>query len=185
MLKNLKIIQHNSKKSNKITQQLLKFEDENEINIVAIQEPYAFVKEESCFKVTGYGPEFRFFYCRSNKVQKAVIAVRKVLNCLIDVKHTDLNCVVVIFESLVLVSMYFNLVKSNGNIRDIKTDLSKLSEIVREYANKKVLITCDANSRHEFWDDEKINERGNLFLEFVIDNKLLIINDKKQGVEAE
>jgi hypothetical protein len=65
-----------------------------------------------------------------------------------DVRHTDWNCVVIVFESFVLVSMYFNLVEPNCDIRDIKADLLKLSEIVKDYAGKKLMITCDANSSH-------------------------------------
>lgn len=129
--------------------------------------------------------DFNFIYCEKKELRpKSLIIIRKnSLSYLIDDELTDQNNVIILIDDLVLISTYFNLKENNNNIiidRDIKKDLDYLKKILIKYKNKKIIICGDLNSWHYSWGN-KSNKRGELLNDFINDNNLIIINEKKLG----
>ena len=174
----LNIVQCNLKKCQLYTQQLLKYADKTQTNLIAVQEPYAFRKDsDDCFQVTGYGAEFEVLYERSKtEMPKSMVAVRRnTLKCMLDTRFTSQNVVVVVFKEFVLISAYLNPDK------DIRDDLSTLQSIFDKYSSRKMLLVCDSNARSEIVGDVKTNTRGKEFFDFVLGNEFAYLNDKHQG----
>lgn len=178
---NLKIMQQNLKKSHTFTNQILKFADEK-IGVISLQEPYAYKKDkERLHLITGIGPEYNVFYHKSTEFPKSAILIRRNMNALFDDVSSNANCTVVTLNSFVIISMYFNLVENDGLSRDIEADLDKLADIIKKYNNKKLIIMIDSNSRHTFWGDRLINDRGAKLCDFILGNNLVILNDRSSG----
>ena len=58
---------------------------------------------------------------------------------------------IVIFDHLILVSMYFNIVNDDKSTRQIEDDLNSMQQILNKYNNNKVMILCDSNARHDLY----------------------------------
>lgn len=181
---NQKIMQVNLKKSLKYTTELTLNLDKLGIDIVAVQEPYVFRdKNTNKAKVAGFGKEFVIIENdKSNEMSKAAIVIRKnVSKYMVDVECTNDNMVVVVFDEMVVVSCYCNLVNEDKRVREIEMDLELWQTIVDKYANKKLMILSDTNARHNVWGDSKTNLRGTVLYDFILENNLDILNNPALG----
>ena len=184
MLEQLKIVQNNLKKCKSYTDQLIKYVNDHKLDVIALQEPYAFSKDsEKFYRVTGFGSNFNVFHHRSqSEIPKSAIAIRKNIDgYMLDQENTDRNRVVVVFKDLVLISIYFNPNEADNSVRDIKPDLLSTQNVIDKYADKRMVICCDSNARNVLFGDDKSNQRGMDFLNFIICNEFQILNDKEQG----
>jgi len=128
----MKILQQNVGKGYDITLQLLKLADAQKCDILAIQEPYSY--NNSCFMGEFNFYSYQNFNLNSKAKPKAAIAVRNnQTDYAPDFLRSNENVMVVGFNHLIIVSMYFNLKETSGADRDIEHDLNELKKIIDFY----------------------------------------------------
>ncbi|XP_066958829.1 uncharacterized protein [Macrobrachium rosenbergii] len=102
-----------------------------------------------------------------------MILVRKDVPFTVHDVSSEINALAVqikLEEIITICSIYLN---PNNNI-----DLEKLNDLVKKLPQPFLLIG-DFNARHLSWHDVKSNPRGNIILDFIIDNQLHILDENK------
>ena len=102
-----------------------------------------------------------------------MILVRKDIPFTVYSISTELNAIAVqvkLDELITVCSLYLN---PNDAI-----DIEKLNDLTKELPQPFFLVG-DFNARHTQWHDVKTNSRGNIILNFIIDNQLHILDGDK------
>lgn len=172
----LRILQQNIACSEEVTEELTHLALDDEIDIVAIQEPYCVDNRvegfhSDMFPITVFtGPEcddepFAAIGVFSEKMK--VQRVPEFCNNLC-------VCVRVTGEMgyLYLCSMYCPLDKS------IKTLVENLRTMLKIYTDKYVMIFLDAKAKSVWWNSDKTDERGDVLEDFILSHNLCILNQK-------
>ena len=109
----------------------------------------------------------------SDKQQGNMILVRKDIPITKYDLSTEINALAVqikLDEIITICSIYLS---PNSSI-----NIEQLNELIKKLP-QPFLLLGDFNARHLLWHDVKSNSRGNLILNFIIDNQLHILDDDK------
>lgn len=188
MLNNLKFYQINLGKNSNQQLELMKLADLNQIDIICIQEPYTFNNN-----AINNNTNYKMLFKSKGTRPKTAIAIKKHLNYLIDDELSDENHLIILLDNIVIVNSYLNLkdkISSASPLlsltttidRDIDKDLIQLNKVIDKFKDRFIIITTDSNSRHTLWGDKISNNRGNDLLEFILQNKLNIINIENPNI---
>ena len=63
---------------------------------------------------------------------------------------------------------------------EISMDINKLENILRFAKGRELLVAMDSNAKSKTWHDVLINRRGRLLEEFLICNRLHIVNEDSE-----
>lgn len=175
-----KLIQININKDKNRTVDLINFMDSNSIDILALQEPHVDKNNDLDFFNYNF---YDIIYNSSNGRPKAAVIIRKRFGRVIKVEQFTndwLSTAIVQMNStrLVIASIYFNLVNSDGTIRNLEEDLQLVQNLINTFNNSNLIILTDSNSRHKEWFDKCTSKRGRLMIRFINTNDLIIHNTK-------
>jgi hypothetical protein len=147
--------------------------NEAHMDIALIQEPYVYRNQ-----VTGISRKYRLFSSGQGKKRAAIVINNKSLDAILIHQMSEEDILVVEVthgnKNFIAVSIYLDI----G--RDIKEDPNKIKNILHYAKGKGLLVAIDSNARYKTWHDVTTNKRRRLLEEFVIENRLHIINEDSQ-----
>lgn len=170
----IKCLQINLCRSKFATTQMINFIESKCIKIVFLQEPYVIKNRVLCLS-----SNYDVFYSGINGWPKSAILLRKSVFSAIGVNsysNSDITLVNITLNNMkiLLISAYMS------PSADINISLNSIKEVVKQLKPKYYIIACDSNARSTQWFDNKINNRGLLMSDFVMENKLMIINNNRK-----
>jgi hypothetical protein len=146
---------------------------EAHMDIALLQEPYVYQNQ-----VTGISRKYRIFSGGQGKKRSAIVVTNKSLDGLLI--HQMLEEVIVVVK-ITHGNQNFIAVSINLDIgKDITEDFNKIKNILHFAKGKGLLVAIDSNARSKTWHNVITNKRGRLLEEFVIENRLHIINEDSQ-----
>lgn len=166
----LKIIQLNAQKSKNVAADL-KNKVGKEIDLIVLQEPYAFKG-----KVKGYSSlQTRVLQPNVSNPQVAII----IYNNDIDVmqisaensEHIIVAQLMIRGDELFVISIYFQY------SHEVEPYLALLDKIIRKLGNKKILICADVNANSTHWFSKYTDQKGEKVYDFIIENGLVLLNE--------
>jgi hypothetical protein len=144
---------------------------EAHMDIALNQEPYVYQNQ-----VTGISWKYRLFSSGHGKKRAAIVVTNKSIDALLihQMSEEDIVVVEVTYgnKNFIAVSIYLDTGK------DITKDLNKIKNILQFAKGKGLLVAIDSNARSRTWHDIITNKRGRLLEEFIIENRLHIINEE-------
>ncbi len=165
-------IQLNLCRSKYSTTQLINFMDKNSIIIALIQEPYYYNK-----KVLTFSHQYEAIYTiKDNKPPKSAIIIRKSKISAIDIKSFSndyITCVSISLQKrkILFISVYF------APKSDMNSELYYLKSIIDNIKPEFLVISADTNAHSKLWFDKRDDNRGQRLIDFINENKLIIINN--------
>ena len=169
----LSFMQLNLQHSKTATDNLNLFMKEAHVDIALIQEPYVYQNQ-----VKGISRKNRIFSSGQGKKRAAIVVNNTGTDVILIHQMSEEDIVVVEITHgnriFIAVSAYLDIGK------DIKEDLNKIKKIIQLAKGKGLLVAIDSNARSKTWHDVITNKRGRQLEEFVIENRLHIINEDSQ-----
>lgn len=167
----LRYVQINLKHSIEASDNLIFFMITNNIDIAFVQEPWT-----SDTKVKGLTHQnYKTLFKETESRPRACLIASNHLKIHLMPNFSDADTTVAKVEwgknNITLVSSYM----AHDHPAPPKS-ISDLMKIKKNCKGSGLLIGCDANARHRLWGNEKTNDRGESFLDFINDNNLVIIN---------
>jgi hypothetical protein len=146
---------------------------EAHMDIALIQEPYVYQNQ-----VTEISRKYRIFSSGHGKKRAAIVVTKKSIDALLIHQMSEEDIIVVEIthgnKNFIAVSIYLDIGK------DITEDLNKINNILQLAKGKGLLVAIDSNARSNMWHNVITNKRGRLLEEFVIENRLHIINEESR-----
>lgn len=166
----LRIGQINAQRSSAAATELEILIQECNIDILCIQEPYNFMS-----KVRGYNSKDLKIIQPEGKTPWVAAAL----------KHTKFN--ILVFPSMSEHILFFKVYTSACDFYIINlycqfslqldNFLQLLHNILDKIRGEKYIITVDSNSKSELWYAKETDDRGKLFVDFILENNLIILNE--------
>lgn len=172
----LKCIQINLCRSKYATTHLINFMDKLNITIAFIQEPYV-LKGRVCTLSSNYES---FFTNSASEIPKSAILLRKSSFIALNINSYSNECLTFVSISfknkkILLISAYM------PPTIDISVQLNHIKRAVDKLKPKYFIISTDSNARSQHWFDHKNNSRGQQMSEFIIHNKLIVLNNNRNS----
>ena len=166
----LRCIQINLKHSKTATDNFNQLTKETDIDMAFIQEPYIYQNQ-----VTGISRSYKIFTCGKGRKRAAVVVVNKQIDVLLigQLLEEDIVVVEIIRGNLKFIATSIYLDIEN----EISVDIHKIENILLYTKGRGLFVAMDSNARSKTWHDTTTNRRGRLLEEFLISNRLHIINE--------
>lgn len=152
-------MQINTGRAMKTVAEIRKIVDDNNIQVVAIQEPYT-VKG----KVSSFGSMARTI-SGEKKGERAWSAI-VVFDPTLMVMRISQFC-----DSHITLSGYFQYSKPIGPY------LARIDSIIRQLQGQKVVVCIDANARSPIWHSNDVSEEGELLENLIMELNLYVVNE--------
>lgn len=169
-IQHINCIQINLQHSRSAMYNLTQLVTELKTDIAILQEPYLFDN-----KPTGLPLKHRLFYSSKGKCRSAILVINRSFDALMIHQLSDGDTTVLEVRSgksgFIIASFYFDI------LRDIEVDLRKLKQVVQIAKGRGLVTGIDTNARSRLWYDSFTNKRGKILEEFLIENKLLVMNE--------
>lgn len=164
----LEMIQVNLGRSFKANQNLSIYQQRRNHHISLVQEPYHLKG-----KIIPGSIKDRIIAHEDNP-KVGIIFHSRVTNIFPVQIEEDFIAVIMKFKNkqLLLINCY---AAPKGNIENL---LTKIENVIQKTHIENILITGDFNAKSHSWGGDKLDDRGELVLEFIIKNNLNLINDK-------
>ncbi|KAL1116401.1 hypothetical protein AAG570_004875 [Ranatra chinensis] len=167
----LKIVQINAMRAQRVVYELRQQMCSHKIDVALIEEPYTVQH-----KVAGHSAGDRVFACPEERQPPwAAILIRNRhidATLLGDISSPYCVAVQVRFRAgkIILISAYFPPSRAEGPL------LESLGGVLHAREAAEILIGADVNARSTLWHDVRINRRGEEVMDFVLDNRLEVVN---------
>ena len=163
-------LQFNLQHSRPATYNLTQLVTELKTDIALLQEPNLFNN-----KPTGFPSKHRLFFPGKGKCRSAILVLNRIIDALLIHQLSDEDTTVLEIKhgktSVIVASLYFDIK------RNIEIDLFKLTKIIQFAKGRGLIIGVYTNARSRLWYDTITNIRGRILEEFIIGNKLFIMNE--------
>ena len=128
--------------------------------------------------MTGISRKYRIFSSGQGKKRAALVVNNKLIDAFLIQQMSEEDIVVVEVthgnKTFIAVSIHQDIGK------DITEDFNKIKNIMQFAKGNGLLVAIDSNARSKTWHDVIANKRGRLLEEFVIENRLHIINEESR-----
>lgn len=178
MANSFKIFQSNVQSLNMNRSEIQRVLEADNYDVALLSETWTKTDLEKTnkYKISNY---HSIFHSRSDDYGGAAVFLKKAYNYFpIQLptlsNFTQTVAIRVASLDLVLVSIYISPSIPNNTFED---DLLKIFNVLRAY--KKTIVGGDLNAHHYIWDDEadKPDRRGEILLQLINDNHLLLLNN--------
>jgi hypothetical protein len=165
--------QINLQRSKNATTNLLKYIEDNRIDLVIIQEPYT-IKNKVC----GLPMRAKVFYDQiCNRPKTAVFVPNRDLQIVFIQSFSNAFLTTVNIELLQKSVIVFGLYLSP--LEDIRIGLDFLQTAINTLKPTYYIICADSNAHSHVWFDSHNDERGDILLDFISKNNNLIVNNNE------
>jgi exonuclease III len=169
----IECLQINLQKSKSSTPALIKYIEDNSIDIVLFQEPYH-QKE----KIIGFSLKYNILYKITRQHPKTGIAItNKDINTInmTSMATNDLSIAVINAQNrqILLMSSYCSPNES------LDSKLNNIQKVLNESEIKNIVICMDSNSHSKVWYDRHDDNRGDQINEFLAQNNLILLNNNE------
>ena len=166
----LRCIQINLKHSKAATDNFNQLTKEANIDIAFIQEPYNYQNQ-----VKGIPRNYKLFTGSTDRKRAAVVVTNKKIDAILINQLSDEDTVVI---EITYGNLRFIATSIYLDIRnEILSDLYRIANIQRLAKGRGLLVAMDSNAKSKTWYDTITNSRGRILEEFLISNRLNIVNE--------
>ena len=166
----LRCMQINLQHSKTATDNFNQLTMEAAVDITFIQEPYVYQNQ-----VAGISRKHRLFACGKGRKRAAIVVINKQIDALLisQLSEEDIVVVEIIQGNLKFIAASIYLDIEN----EITMDLYKIENILQFAKGRGLIVAMDSNARSKTWHDVLTNKRGRILEEFVISNRIHIVNE--------
>ena len=173
----LRCMQINLQHSKTATDNFNQLTMEAAVDIAFIQEPYIHQNQ-----VTGISRKHRIFACGNGRKRATIVVTNKQIDALLISQLSEEDIVLEIIQGnlkFIAASIYLDI----GN--EITMDLNKIENILQFAKGRGLIVSMDSNATSKTWHDVLTNKRGRLLEEFVISNRVHIVNEDSKRTTFE
>jgi hypothetical protein len=143
---------------------------ETALDIAFLQELHIFQNQ-----VTGISRKHKIFACGNRRKRAAIVVASKHIDVLLisQLSEEDIVVVEIIQVNLKFIPASIYL----GTENEITMDLYKIENVLQFANGRGLVVAIDSNARSKMWHDLLTNKRGKILEEFVISNRIHIVNE--------
>ena len=166
----LRCMQINLQHSKTATDNFNQLTMEAAVDITFIQEPYVYQNQ-----VAGISRKHWLLACGNGRKRAAIVVINKQIDALLisQLSEEDIVVVEIIQGNLKFIAASIYLDIEN----EITMDLYKIENILQFAKGRGLIVAMDSNARSKTWHDVLTNKRGRILEEFVISNRIHIVNE--------
>jgi hypothetical protein len=155
------------------TNHLLKYIEDNNIDIILSQEPYVMKQ-----KVCGFPLKYRTIFTETGETPKTAIIIANSSLQVINVSSFTCSFATFTFIEFKNNQILFSSVYCSP-LEELKTKTDYLQRVVSKLKPKKIIISIDSNAHSGVWFDRNEDENGEIINDFISTNNYILLNNNQ------